>query len=266
MNAAEYACEFWNGAMSYPHPQFKDNHMQLGYERTQFLHVNNATHDTSYYHNNHHQMMYRQNNDYNFVNYNEMDQIKSEDSCRYSNEQIPSLAQVTSNNHCDNLDKSSSLSAAEGVSDVKFEHLSEIPSIRRCVYGTTISERIGDTIKGCIAEKPNIITRTNNTDDSPALRALLTKPPKENKSMYAFNEESKSKECQQYLSHQIQTTKIQSGSVLSDDGSNNILSPSSTRTCSDYLQEQTELQQNLVEKSENYYPWMKTQGNIIPIK
>lgn len=251
MDATEYACEFWNNPVPYPHPHFRNSHMQMGYERLP-PEADNMVHEPAYFHNSY--PIYRQNDEYNFAAYNNMAQFKSEDSCRYSSDQITNIAHAAINSDCDNLNnKITPPLPVNCAPNIKFEHLNEM-SLRKCPYNSGVSESVSDTLNQCTAE--NVNQSGNDTNDSPALRALLTKPPKE-RPVYSYSEETKSEvECSQYLS-QISNVKPTPSEFLSNS---KIISPNMLNN-EDRVREEKDMQQNHGETSNNYYPWMKTQGN-----
>lgn len=250
MNATEYACEFWNNPVPYPHPQFRNGHMQMGYEPLPPT-MSNEAQEAAYYHNSH--PIYRQNDEYGFAAYNDMVQFKSEGSCRYSADQVPNLVHhAPVNSDCDSLNKTPPL-PVDFVPNVKFEHLNETP-LRKFPFNRSTSERVGDTLSQCRTE--NSTLSGNDADDSPALRALLTKPPKE-RPMYVYGEESKSEaECKQYLSR-TNDLKANPNEFLDNC---KVTSPTMLKN-KDAVSEEQDLQQSHGETCGSYYPWMKTQGN-----
>lgn len=238
--------------MPYPHPQFRNTIMQMGYERSP-PQVDNVAQEASYFHNNH--PIYRQSDDYNYADaYDNMLQFKSEGSCRYSSGLYEAHHHAVVTGDCDNLDKTQLSANCVPPPSMKFEHLSEM-SARKCTYNPSSSDSVGDTLKQCTTEISN--PSCNDTDDSPALRALLTKPPK-GKPIFAYNEEPKAEAECNYLP-QINNVKSNPSEFV---GVSKTISP--ILNSKDYNSEEKELQHS--HTSNNYYPWMKTQGKLLFIE
>lgn len=223
MSATEYACDFWNGvpATAYSYPQQFNMDLQLM---------------ENYPFRNHHPGGYPQMNQSSYSDYHSQPMIKTENvfnSCSYQVDRV----------------ESSSSSPPAMIPTV--EHDNNLNRLLECCQKNFDMQCALKTRDDMNVRFPGEERR----DDSPALRALLTKPLQKNASFKQHNDND------HVYREQDQRMENSEKPFEYDRRSAQPLSSPVMDNCSS---EDGDIAQNNCEANQmpNYYPWMKTQGNI----
>lgn len=225
MSAAEYACDYWNGVppSGYSYPQQVNMDMQ-------FM--------ENYPFRNYYPPGYPQTNQSNYLDYNNQPEIKTENafhSCSYQVNRV----------------ESSSSSPPEMIPIV--EHDNNLNRLLECCQKDF-------EVQSALNTRETINPRFSNEekrDESPALRALLTKPPQ--KKQYNFAEGPKQHTDKNKIYREQE--RIESSEKLFEYERRNA-QPLSSPVIDNCSSEDGDITQNNCEANQmpNYYPWMKTQG------
>lgn len=221
MNAAEYGCDFWNNLSSYPYQQFN-----LG-GQTNFNRQTSLADNVGYRNN---QQVFSEQNQCRFLNYEDHLPVKTEAPFEPYRSEVNDIVHSTT----------PPLSSCLG-----YEYVD-----RSTCRQVNFSGR-GPAPDSYGYDPPATSSTQSKTDDSPALRALLSRPPKNKISDYQDNSKPRD-EVEKCLDVPFDL-KCKVGEL---NASTNDESRCNT---------ETDAQASATSVVQNYYPWMKSHGNLMSL-